>query len=435
MHLFCHARRLALVSLLFASCSAQSAERAGSAPAGETPPPSALDPAAPVSAAAHDAGPPQARGRDVPLVTGLTIVTAVHQADQGDYESIKRVSEVNKHGYTIEYSADIPTTDQNLGAIFDLLNEKRDRDARAQAQHVRSRRTVNRRDQLAAREYLQYFAPSLPTTIPGTTAIGVSHAVFIDLVERGAADVTMRDVDPLARVGSAVSGRLREMAGELAGTLETSKLDDIEKISGTLRRVADAPSAFALLLDGQPVTVPAITASGTLDDQPVELVLLDSAENPIALSWKIGSQHDLRVVQIQTPAQTPERTPALLEQQLIEMGRAAVYGIYFDFNSDAIKPESEPVLAEIAGVLRQHPDWSLAVEGHTDSIGDADSNRHLSERRAAAVKAALVERHGVHADRLETAGIGESRPKASNESLDGRAQNRRVELARLARSK
>jgi OOP family OmpA-OmpF porin len=81
-------------------------------------------------------------------------------------------------------------------------------------------------------------------------------------------------------------------------------------------------------------------------------------------------------------------------------------------------------------VLRQHPDWVLAIEGHTDSIGGAASNQVLSERRVAAVREALVRRYGVPPARLVARGFGLTRPIAPNATLEGRARNRRVELAR-----
>ena len=69
-----------------------------------------------------------------------------------------------------------------------------------------------------------------------------------------------------------------------------------------------------------------------------------------------------------------------------QTGQAEVYGIYFDFASDKIKPESEPVLREIADALNHNPTWKLRVEGHTDNIGGDEYNLDLSQRRAEAVK-------------------------------------------------
>ena len=111
-------------------------------------------------------------------------------------------------------------------------------------------------------------------------------------------------------------------------------------------------------------------------------------------------------------------------------GRVATQGIYFDFNSDRIRPESTPTLKEIGAMLVQHPELALTIEGHTDAVGAAASNQALSERRAAAVKAALVEMFTLDGSRLITAGLGATVPAATNDTPEGRQQNRRVELVR-----
>jgi outer membrane protein OmpA-like peptidoglycan-associated protein len=119
-----------------------------------------------------------------------------------------------------------------------------------------------------------------------------------------------------------------------------------------------------------------------------------------------------------------------LERALAERGRADIYSIHFSFNSDRIRDESEPTLKEIAGLLAMHPEWKLSIEGHTDDIGGDGSNLDLSRRRSAAVKAALVAKYKIDGNRLSTGGFGKSRPKDTNETLEGRARNRRVELVR-----
>ncbi len=81
--------------------------------------------------------------------------------------------------------------------------------------------------------------------------------------------------------------------------------------------------------------------------------------------------------------------------------------------------------------MARRPDWELSIEGHTDNIGSDSDNLDLSRRRAAAVKDALVARHRIAANRLATGGYGESRPRDTNDTLEGRARNRRVELVRL----
>ncbi|HZJ71612.1 MAG TPA: OmpA family protein, partial [Planctomycetota bacterium] len=137
----------------------------------------------------------------------------------------------------------------------------------------------------------------------------------------------------------------------------------------------------------------------------------------------------LRVVKITYRCAAPAAVSAL-EKALAETGRADVYSIYFSFGSDELREESEPTLREIALLLRKHPDWKLAVNGHTDNIAGDAFNLKLSQARAAAVKGALAKRHGIDAARLGAAGFGESQPKDTNDTLEGRARNRRVELVR-----
>jgi outer membrane protein OmpA-like peptidoglycan-associated protein len=120
-----------------------------------------------------------------------------------------------------------------------------------------------------------------------------------------------------------------------------------------------------------------------------------------------------------------------LYDRLARDGRVATQGILFASGSDRIRPESTPTLEEIGTMLTEHADLRLSIEGHTDSDGEEGFNQDLSERRAAAVKAYLVEEFDVDAGRLETAGFGESRPVADNTGAEGKQQNRRVELVRL----
>jgi outer membrane protein OmpA-like peptidoglycan-associated protein len=120
-----------------------------------------------------------------------------------------------------------------------------------------------------------------------------------------------------------------------------------------------------------------------------------------------------------------------LYDDLLADGRTTTRGILFAVDSDRIRPESTPTLQAIGAMLEEHPELRLRVEGHTDADGDEAHNQDLSERRAAAVKRYLVDRHGIEDGRLETAGLGESQPVADNRSAEGKQKNRRVELVRL----
>ncbi len=111
-----------------------------------------------------------------------------------------------------------------------------------------------------------------------------------------------------------------------------------------------------------------------------------------------------------------------------DKGHIALYGIYFDTDKAVVKPESKPTLAEIAKLLTGSPDLQVIIVGHTDSQGTLDYNLDLSRRRAAAVAAVLAKSYAIPAARLKTAGVGFLAPVGSNQSEEGRALNRRVEL-------
>jgi OOP family OmpA-OmpF porin len=121
---------------------------------------------------------------------------------------------------------------------------------------------------------------------------------------------------------------------------------------------------------------------------------------------------------------------AALASDIGKAGHVAVYGIYFDTGKADIKPESEPVLQEIAKLLKEDAALKLHVVGHTDNVGALAMNLELSKRRAAAVMQALTSQHGVAAARLNAEGVGPLAPVASNDSEGGRAKNRRVELVK-----
>ena len=120
-----------------------------------------------------------------------------------------------------------------------------------------------------------------------------------------------------------------------------------------------------------------------------------------------------------------------LYDALAEKGRVATQGIFFATGSAELAGESTPTLKEIGQMLKEHGDLSLTIEGHTDNTGNAAANQALSEKRAAAVKDYLVTTYQIDASRLQSKGFGASKPAASNDTPEGRQQNRRVELVKM----
>jgi OOP family OmpA-OmpF porin len=123
--------------------------------------------------------------------------------------------------------------------------------------------------------------------------------------------------------------------------------------------------------------------------------------------------------------EAPEPEPAPAPEPVVIASISS--DVAFDLNSDVLKPAASAELDRIVGVLQESPETEFEVVGHADSTGEADYNQDLSERRAQAV-ADYLERGGVSRDRFTVSGRGESDPVASNETREGRAQNRRVEL-------
>ena len=101
--------------------------------------------------------------------------------------------------------------------------------------------------------------------------------------------------------------------------------------------------------------------------------------------------------------------------------------VLFDFEQASLRPEARGIVRQAAEYLKDNPDRVALVEGHTDTTGAARYNVMLSEARSAAVRDALL-KAGVSDSRIKTSGFGEARPVASNQSPEGRKQNRRVEI-------
>ena len=129
------------------------------------------------------------------------------------------------------------------------------------------------------------------------------------------------------------------------------------------------------------------------------------------------------VVAAAPPPPPPPPPPAPKEKLVLR-------GVHFDFDKSNIRPEDEPVLDEAASTLKAQPGVRVYVDGYCDSIGKDEYNLKLSERRAASV-AKYLETAGISADRLTPRGFGKTNFVASNDTDQGRAQNRRVELVPL----
>jgi outer membrane protein OmpA-like peptidoglycan-associated protein len=139
-----------------------------------------------------------------------------------------------------------------------------------------------------------------------------------------------------------------------------------------------------------------------------------------------GWEYVLTIVEVEEMVQEVSASEML--DALNRDGFMALY-INFDTGKYDIKPESQPIIDQIAQLMKDNPELKLSIEGHTDNVGTAQNNKTLSENRAKAVMNAVVNL-GVDASRLTAVGWGQERPVADNRTEDGRAKNRRVEIVK-----
>jgi hypothetical protein len=312
----------------------------------------------------------------VPLVEGLTLsLMWIPRAGDYEHECLVQITKIDSREISVTRSCPVH------------------KDRQMEVDH----RRVCRSDFANARLFAPITSPQTPEVLGGTTFFSLSRASFRELKDAG--ETSHRYV--------------AYKAGEL-----------IRNASGTLKR--EGPSTYRVIVNNRPVDLPVLGFSGTIGaDHNLHPhgVILDDTRFPLVLDYG-WNDYSIRFTKISFPEASK------LEESLEKDRKVDVYGIYFDFASDAIRPESEPILKEIAEVLARNAEWTLSINGHTDNIGGDTSNLDLSRRRSEAVRKALTERYAIAPARLTTSGYGASQPKATNDTIEGRAQNRRVELIR-----
>jgi outer membrane protein OmpA-like peptidoglycan-associated protein len=335
----------------------------------------------------------------IPLVEGLTLANIWVGADKGindfDNECLEQVTRIDRTGVVIMSSCN-------------------DRQGKTRGPH---RVQLCRGDLATGHIYRTGFGPANPDLVAGSTLSVLSRRSFRELRDRG--ETRFRHIQLLA--SSWVEGDEASapdanvyVQHDLAGKLRRTTLDTVNVlVNDALARIPVVRAE--VILRGKP--------SGMEEHQ--RLVIVNDERVPLVLeNWRTTTNASIRFIRISYPRQSE------MTRTLERARKTIVYGLYFDYNSARLRAESEPVLREIAATLAENTDWRLLIEGHTDSIGGAIFNRDLSLRRAESVRTALVDRHGVAPARLGVAGAGASAPLDSNETVDGRARNRRVELRR-----
>jgi len=324
----------------------------------------------------------------VPLVEFLTVMTAVVSENQGDYESIKVFRELTPISLRVAASAEAP-------------------DDSGKVREINVARVVRREDLRDSKTLRTYFHEFDAQEFPGTSPM-FSAAMVNDVRSTGQTRATYLEIE--AEFGTTVVSRT---------------------MTGILKRVGTSAFTLTVPVNGVPQALRALHVAGRLADDgdgaDFDYVVLDDPDNPLILRGK-GPEFSTSVTRIEFPV--PTAAAGSLENRLAKDRQALVYGIYFKFNRADIRPVSEPVLNEIAGILKKNPEWKLTIVGHTDNVGRDAANLDLSRRRAQSVRAALVERYGIDGSRLTTGGFGASQPQAKNDTPEGRARNRRVELTR-----
>jgi outer membrane protein OmpA-like peptidoglycan-associated protein len=360
------------------------------------------DPVTPCSLASY----PAQVAAKIPLQEG-TVITTAWGVLRGDVETSTSVLSASPASLDMK-DADVKWTD----------------DYGKQVHSEAANQTVCNEDLLSADRYVTVGGSRIPAILHGVTRLRLSSKSFGEVKSQGKTDFRY------------FYSRTTE-----AGTEQPAY------VGGTLTRVEPQDVAYPMIVNNQRVDLPAIHLTGILEvvgknpfpkkERPAhseaDVYVVDDPLDPLVLLLKIKdqqwSQGKFRIEVIRINYKTAQPVN-LVEKQLTEQKRAVTYGIYFDFNQATIKPESEPVLKEIVQALSDNPDWKLTVEGNTDNIGGDVYNLDLSKRRAAAVKETLVTRYHIAPDRLSTNGFGASHPIETNDTLEGRARNRRVELTR-----
>jgi outer membrane protein OmpA-like peptidoglycan-associated protein len=337
---------------------------------------------------------------DFPVMPGVTVVIAVSNSSgppqqaqlndhiaQGDYEVIVKIAAVDSKGIS-------------QSAFIDAVDESGER------RQVTVPRLVRAEDLANSRLQVLGFLSSDPQVLTGTTALGPSLLITHDLLTKGSAAYSFRN------------------------------FANRDSISGTLALDAER-KPFPVLIDGHRVVLDAILATGQMTagtaTRPFEHYILDNPRHPISLRIAYGPRDGTfpfkpdfarEVVRVDFPV----AQSTALDGALAKDCRVEVPGIYFDFDKATLKPQSKPALEEIATIIRKAPSRHISIEGHTDNIGADAYNDDLSKRRAAAVKAALERDYAINGTNVSTQGWGARRPLESNDTLAGRARNRRVEL-------
>ena len=336
----------------------------------------------------------------IPRVPNLTLAVTLHVDSKGDRESVVRLVEVSPAGIKYRWNfIEVHPAGDTVRGVHDRFVSAADLDT-----------STHWHEAYESREPLEH---------RGYTAFTIGRTLYDQVRASGNGPFSVMSFPesdgavPIALAFGFGGGR-----------------PAFVRWRGTLTRQSSTDEPFPLLLNGRRVMVPSLHLKADLTSRgkhwAPEMWILAQRDQPLILKLS----DEIRVLQtVRADIALLPQSSGLLEGALVKECRIELPGIYFEFNSAALAPASDNAIASLADVFKRHGDWSATIEGHTDSIGGAKSNQQLSERRAEAVRARLVSA-GIGATRLKAVGFGLTRPRETNATIEGRARNRRVELAR-----
>lgn len=279
-------------------------------------------------------------------------------------------------------------------------------------------RRIRRVDLATSNRLNQVFQDGDAATFPGSTMSLLSAATLAELKAKGSAAMVIGTLPMDEAVGSS----------SVFAQVPSGR----KYFRGTLARIGTAAEPVTVLVNGVATKLPTIHGKGVFtvggDSVELEMWFVDDPSNALLVKSRTGKLSS-QTVRLDFPVAQPRA--ATLQKALSDGScRAQLNGIYFDSGKASLLPQSAPALKAVADLMKANPAWTLRVEGHTDNVGAAAFNLDLSKRRAAAVRDALAAQYQLPAARLVASGFGATKPVAVNTTLEGRAANRRVELAR-----
>ncbi|HEY0105616.1 MAG TPA: OmpA family protein [Rhizomicrobium sp.] len=200
------------------------------------------------------------------------------------------------------------------------------------------------------------------------------------------------------------------------------------KLTYTIRPGADTESSVAIQANYR-TALKALNAQILFTDDNTTTARLEDKGQTIWIGvYNLFDEIRINVVEEAPPRPATQPPADSMKAALDQAGHLALY-INFDFNKATLKPDAAAVIAQIATLLKKNPALNVSLQGHTDNVGTHDYNLKLSQECAASVVAAIV-KSGIDGKRLTSTGFGPDKPIADNNTPDGRAKNRRVELVK-----